>query len=61
MGIKPTTVDDSDLIDEEPETGEAANQAGHRFFTDADALRRQVEHEIFTCSRVLSRHDWQMG
>jgi len=34
------------LIDEGPETEEAANKAGFRFFTDADGFRRYVEREV---------------
>jgi hypothetical protein len=34
------------LIDEGPETEEAANKAGFRFFTDADSFRRYVEREV---------------
>ncbi len=34
------------LIDEGPETEEAANQAGYRYFTNADAFRAYVRTEI---------------
>ena len=34
------------LIDEGSETEEAANRAGYRYFTDADAFRTYVRREI---------------
>ena len=34
------------LIDEGPETEEAANKAGFRFFTDVDSFRSYVEREV---------------
>jgi hypothetical protein len=34
------------LIDEGRETEEAANRAGYRYFTDVDAFRAYVQHEI---------------
>ena len=40
------------LIDEEPETEEAANQAGYRFFTNVNAFRKYVEQEILAVTEV---------
>ena len=34
------------LIDEGPETEEAANKAGFRFFTEVDSFRSYVEREV---------------
>ncbi len=42
------------LIDEGPETEEAANQAGYRYFTDADAFRAYVRREILAAEEVPS-------
>ena len=42
------------LIDEGPETEEAANEAGYRYFTDADAFRAYVRREILAAEEVPS-------